>query len=156
MGEWNPVPGYSGYAVNSCGQIMGPHRRVLRPMVMPSGHLYVLAGKMHRDPDVPRKLFVHRAVLFAFVGPPGKGQEGRHLDGDSTNNRSSNLAWGDRLEQRADDRRNGVDRHSRVRKLTMDQVAEIRCSRVASRPLAKIYKVSHTTIQKIRLGERYG
>lgn len=38
--------------------------------------------------------FVHRLVLEAFVGPCPPGMQCRHLDGNSLNNRLSNLCWG--------------------------------------------------------------
>ena len=38
--------------------------------------------------------YVHRLVLSAFDRPPGRGEQGRHLDGNPRNNHLSNLAWG--------------------------------------------------------------
>src|SRR5436309_3088927 len=40
---------------------------------------------------------VHRLVLEAFVGPRLPGMECRHLDGNTKNNRLSNICWGSRL-----------------------------------------------------------
>ena len=144
------VPGYTGYFVSDDGLIYGPSGKLMHQMTMPSGHLYVLCnrgrGKQH-------KLFVHRAVLLAYVGLPGNGQEARHLDGDPTHNKLSNLAWGTRYEQWDDRRRHGVapiGESSGSHKLTESQVIEIRRkyanNRVTYRSLAKEYGVSHTTI----------
>ncbi len=146
--EWVCVPGWDGFTVTRTGRIRGPSGRALSPMKNPGGHLYVTRGK------ASHKLYVHRAVLLAFIGPPPAGMETRHLNGDPTDNRLGNLAWGTRFDQRADDRRNGVDRtHARV--LTMKQAAAIRRSKATSRVAAEQHGVSHTTIQKIRRGERY-
>jgi hypothetical protein len=53
---WNPVPTHPGYSANARGEIRGPSGAILRPMRMPSGHLYVLTP----EPRRPRKLFVKR------------------------------------------------------------------------------------------------
>ncbi|WP_420876199.1 HNH endonuclease [Pseudomonas kermanshahensis] len=50
------------------------------------------------DDGVKRKTLVHRLVALAFLGPCPTGDHlVRHLDGDGTNNRSANLAWGNEL-----------------------------------------------------------
>lgn len=54
-----------------------------------------------------RTFRVHRLVLLAFVGPCPEGMEARHEDGDPSNNRLDNLAWGTPAENRADNRRLG-------------------------------------------------
>lgn len=61
--------------------------------------------------DGKRKRFaVHRLVAAQYLPPrPSDQHEVRHLDGDKTNNRASNLAWGTRKEN-ADDR----ERHGRT------------------------------------------
>lgn len=51
---------------------------------------------------------VSRLVLENFVGPCPPGMECRHLDGDSTNNRLNNLAWGTRLQNASDRIRHGT------------------------------------------------
>lgn len=85
--EWAAVPGYAGYAVTRVGAIRGPSGRVLRPMTAHRGHLYILT----RRPGVPRKLYIHKAVLLAFVGPPPRDKPfGRHLN-DKLDNRLENL-----------------------------------------------------------------
>jgi len=47
-------------------------------------------------------------VQLAFAGPP----EVRHLDGDQSNNRPENLAWGSRVENEQD-KRKGKDEKGR-------------------------------------------
>lgn len=49
-------------------------------------------------PSGSRSFLVHRLVLGAFVGPCPAGMECRHLNGDSTDNRVENLAWGTHVE----------------------------------------------------------
>lgn len=155
--EWRAVPTHAGYFVNALGQILGPRGRVLRPMVQDkTGHLYVLTYKRR-----PRKLFVHRAVLMAFVGMPKPGQEGRHLDGNPDQNAAGNLAWGTRQQNSDDKQRHGTHpkgERSGTAKLTEADVREIRrlYGSQSLRSLAARFGVSHTAIRRAALGIKWG
>jgi hypothetical protein len=154
--EWRPVPTHPGYSVNAYGEIRGPSGQTLRPMRAHRGHLYVLTPLPRR----PRKLYVHRAVLLAFMGPPPAGQEGRHLDGDPEHNHLSNLAWGTPLQNAADKERHGRQpkgERSVTAKLTEAQVREIRGlhGTASLRQLAARYGVSHTAIRRAALGIKW-
>ena len=48
------------------------------------------------------RLFVHRLVLLAFIGPCPEGMESAHSDGDRTNNDISNLSWKTPVDNNAD------------------------------------------------------
>lgn len=54
-----------------------------------------------------RKVRVHLLVMLTFVGPTPRGMEIRHLDGDPTNPRLDNLAFGTHAENMADMVRHG-------------------------------------------------
>lgn len=151
---WLPVNGSAGYFVNQSGQILGPSGKILHPIsARRTGHLYVF---MHR-----KKKWVHRVVLEAFVGPCPQGHEGRHLDDNPKHNNLMNLAWGTRLENAQDKRRNGhllVGEKVKTAKLTEAAVLEIR-RRVGSetlRALAREYGVSHTAIRRAANGMKWG
>jgi hypothetical protein len=88
---WTMVPGWR-FSVNQEGLIKGPSGRILAPMASNTGHLYVLYRDGGRG-GKQRKLYVHRAVLMAFVGPCPEGHEARHLNGEPNDNRLSNLCW---------------------------------------------------------------
>jgi hypothetical protein len=99
---WKAVPGYEGqYEVSDQGRVRSGEK-ILAQATMRSGHLTVhLCRQTH---------YVHRLVLFAFVGVPQSNVariETRHLDGNPTNNSLSNLTWGTVAENRADRRRLG-------------------------------------------------
>lgn len=150
------VPGYDGYSVSAEGSMVGP-AGPMRPMLAEKGHAYVLTSR----PGVPRKLFVHRAVLLAFVGPPPPGKPwALHRDDIPSNNSLGNLYWGSRQDN-ADDRvRNGNaprGEGSVCSKLTNDQVIEIRRRRPAEslRSLAAEFGVSHTAIRRAALGKNW-
>lgn len=56
-----------------------------------------------------RNVAVHCLVAEAFLGPkPTPNHEVRHLDGDCTNNRPENLAWGTHQENIDDRERHGT------------------------------------------------
>ena len=99
---WKPVPGYEGrYEVSDQGRVRNRVKE-LAQTTMRSGHLTVHLGKQTH--------YVHRLVLFAFVGVLQSNVtriEARHLDGNPTNNHLSNLRWGTVAENRADRRRLG-------------------------------------------------
>jgi hypothetical protein len=53
--------------------------------------------------DNRKHIAVHRLVADAFLPPrPVGATQIRHLDGDPTNNRADNLAWGDAASNAAD------------------------------------------------------
>ena len=92
--EWRPVVDWEGlYEISSYGQVKSLPRlaadgkRVRGGIMKPSpdkrGRLEVKLSRPGRH-KVRR---VHQLVMEAFAGPPGPGQEVRHLDGDPANNR---------------------------------------------------------------------
>lgn len=156
--EWRAVPGYEGYFVTAAGRMRGP-RGPMRPMAAHRGHLYILTVR----PGVPRKLYVHKAVLLAFVGPPPPGHEARHLNDVPHDNRIENLAWGTPLENAADKIRNGgqtFGERSGTAKLTELDVRSIRLRYAAGgvtlRALGAEFGVSHTAIRRAVTGTKWG
>ena len=79
-------------------------------------------------------------VLTAFFGPPTpEKNQCRHLDGNKTNNASTNLAWGtvnENAEDQVQSGRQAYGSRGGMSKLTRDQVQEIK----AMRDLGLTYK----------------
>jgi hypothetical protein len=98
-------------------------------------------------------------VLEAFIGPRPDGYEARHLNGNGEDNHVSNLAWGTRKENYADQRRHGVaaigSKHGSA-KLTEASVREIRAlHRILKWPVDRIaaaYGVSGNHLRKVISG----
>lgn len=109
----------------------------------------------------PTLRLAHQLVLTAFVGPRPKGKVARHLDGDPTNNRKSNLRWGTQAQNIADQIRHGTSTRGVQNggaKLDRPQVLAIRSALkkgARGSTLARKYQVSQATICRIRYGHRY-
>ncbi len=132
------IPGFPDYCVSSCGVVYsrfvyGSRQRRVGPWwalkLKPSHggrywcvNLYRVVGKSERR-------LVHSLVLSAFVGPPPKGQEGRHSNDVGTDNRLENLSYGTKLDNFKDSVRNGLARlneghHNAI--WTNEQIREVR------------------------------
>jgi hypothetical protein len=107
-------PSADGYRVSDDGRVQcrlrrGPNPRgftdwrELKPTLRSDGYLKVSMRIDGRQ----RQRLVHTLVAEAFLGPKPPANDVRHLDGDKTNNRLSNLAYGTRAENVADTRRHG-------------------------------------------------
>lgn len=166
----HPIAGFEGYFVDEEGRVWSKHRRgragkfgpVYDPTPLKSNwtnknsacvsgrYLSVTltdaSGKKH-------SCGVHTLVCAAFRGPkPGPDSEVRHLDGDASNNRATNLAWGSRADNRADQEAHGT--FSRA-KLRPDQVSVIKASASSNKVLAEQYGVNEHAIYLIKTGRTW-
>jgi hypothetical protein len=169
--EWKPVPipeFDEFYEVSSLGRVRSLSRqtrrhyvqgRILKPGRHGGGYLNIM---MSID-GVRAQRLVHQLVLGAFVGLPEPGQEGRHLNGDSTDNRQENLVWGTSGENEADKILHGTSSRgsgNAAAKLEEWQVLEIRRRYAdggeSQRALAAVYGVGQGAISRLVTGARWG
>lgn len=100
---WQPVPGMEDrYEVSDLGRVR--HTRYLKPWVDRDGYQWIT---VRLDKETKRNFPVHHLVLKAFIGEPEPGQESRHHNDVSDDNRLENLAWGTRQDNADDRKRNG-------------------------------------------------
>ncbi len=102
------------------------------------------------------KMFVHRLVLLAFVGPCPNGMEACHFpDRDVTNNRLSNLRWDTKQANAADATTHGTfargERQGSA-KATAEVVRAIRdeyaTGDISQAALATKYGLGQSTVSK--------
>lgn len=103
------MPGFDGYYATTEGRIWstrewrGTRGRWLRGGVHSrrTGHLSVMLAGAHH--------LTHAVVALTFLGPRPEGLQVRHLNGDPTDNRVVNLAYGTAKENRQDTLLHGTD-----------------------------------------------
>lgn len=95
--EWKQIPGWEAYWVSDEGQISykgGPQKGILRTSQKKKGYLFVNLRFPNGYGTGKTTMYVHRAVLLAFVGPAPIGKShGHHKEPPITNNRLDNLEW---------------------------------------------------------------
>ncbi|MGK2908792.1 MAG: NUMOD4 motif-containing HNH endonuclease [Sphingobium sp.] len=110
--EWKDVPGYEGlYIVSRQGVVRSVPRKCISYRRGKPFDWLVIGGDLKGYIDrygyqcvllsrdgKPKRHKVHRVVCITFHGQPPEGCEVGHLDGNSANNRDTNLAWITRFE----------------------------------------------------------
>ena len=125
----------------------------------PDGRGYLIVT-LYSDTLSRKSFMVHTLVLHSFRGSPKPGQQCRHMNGKSGDNRLPNLRWGTSAQNAKDRIRHGtVARGERQgpAKLTADQVREIRhlaSQGMVRRELSRRFNVTDVTLYRIihRLG----
>lgn len=176
--DLRPIPNLDGYAASADGSVWtelkmrgrGANRMMHKSGVwrrLPAGpdkHGYriIRVGAGVAGGGKSRKLYVHRLVLEAFVGPCPDGMECRHLNGDRGDCRPENLAWGTRGENQLDRADHGTSNRGEAHwrsKLNSEQVSEIkRLLSLGERgsAIARRYGVHPVTVSGIKLGRIWG
>lgn len=119
---------------------------------------YYTFNVKHEGKSYPVK--VHKLVAYIKFGPDAFKFLVRHLDGNSLNNDWTNLALGNGSQNAYDRPRQERLEHARKaartqRRLSEEQVLEIRASKDSLKVLVERYGVSKTTISYVRNGKTY-
>lgn len=163
--ELREVPGYPGYFVTFYGKIKGRSGRWLKPEIDSSGYFRIRC--YFGSADRSKRLFVHHAVLLAWVALRPEGYVGRHTpDRDRSNNRADNLAWGTHMDNIRDSLNDGTHvslndiRGSKApaAKLSEIQIIQIRsllANGLTHQEISNSYNVSRQAITRISSGKSY-
>lgn len=147
------IPYASKYYVSSNGEVFSFIKnkpKKLKPGIGGYGyHKVTLIGnngeKIHR--------YVHHLVMENFLYSRPRHLETRHLDGDSLNNKLTNLKYGTHKENENDKNIYGVRKPTNP-KLTINEVIEIRKMKgsTSQANIARKFHVSPMTISRIMNG----
>ncbi len=166
---WLPVCGFEGfYEVSNLGRVRSVDRTVTRDYgdgrkttvrrrgaIMKFDYRDGYATVRMQAEGRSFKAYVHRLVCAAFNGPQPTPEKimVAHNDGDFTNNTPENVRWATPTENQRD--REGHVTHNRgershLRKLTWDDVSEIRESSEPNPHVARRFGVTSANIRMIR------
>jgi hypothetical protein len=150
---WFQVRGNRGYFVSELGEVWSSRsRRLLR-----GGR----AGIGYRSIMFPDgRSYIHYVVCELFNGPrPSEKHQVRHLDGDLSNNRYDNLAWGTPAQNAADKNLHGTspigERNGQARLTRADVIAmrELRSNTSLSfKRIAQMFGVTAMTAHRAITG----
>jgi hypothetical protein len=162
---WKAIDGWDGYEVSDHGRVRSWKKcrrspgdqlpRLIATWKLPKTGYHILACK---DRGRRKNVYVHHAVLFAFVGPCPAGMEVCHNDGDPDNNTLSNLRYDTKKANAADTTRQGRrvkgGRHYAAQ-LTDERAAELRAFNGTCRQAATAFGVTYCVAYHIRRGDTY-
>lgn len=153
---WKDIPGFPSYQVNEIGQVRslkGKDPKLMKPTIH-DGYWAFYPSYGRKD---KRRLFSHVAVLSAFIGPMPEWAECiRHLNGDRTDNRISNLCYGTHSENSQDMMIHNpglrAGENNGRAKVTKEQALEIRKRRASGEKptlLASEFDLNYSTVWRI-------
>jgi hypothetical protein len=165
MELWKDIKGFEGhYKISNYGNVMSIKRdreKILKNRVNAFGYHHV---SLRKDGKAYEKL-VHRLVAENFSDAEHK-ETVNHKDGNKINNHISNLEWATKKEQMVHAYKHhlkapvsGITNGNHV--LSVEEVKEIRSiykphsKEYGMRALAKKYKVSESTIDKLVRNKTY-
>lgn len=157
--EYRDVVGFEEYfQVSNLGNVFSKRsNRILKQAKDKAGY-WTFATRIGGRNGTAHTFRTHRLVAEAFIPNPEGKPFVNHIDGCKTNNVVSNLEWVTAKENAVHAWSTGLlkprPNHSQ-RKLSADQVREIRASNLSLRKLGEIYGVHNASIWRIKHGEVY-
>lgn len=132
-GHWKQHPDHPRYFFCSDGRVASTFRKKPRLLIGCECGLGYRAISCIIQKGAYKRIYIHRAVCALFNGAPTENDlHVRHLDGDMTNNKASNLAWGTPLENMNDMRQHGrtcIGEKNAMAKITRKIVEEMKSIR---------------------------
>ena len=166
--QWKDIEGFEGfYQVSNRGRVRSVTRevngrryrsRIMKP-VLRQGYWCVGLRKV----GVGSAPAIHRLMAAAFLPNPDNNPEVIHINGVRTDNRLSNLKWGDHADAQTIAWAQGKHEGSRpvrgedvhTAQLTEEEARRILLSKEKTDVLAQRYKVSLSAIKHLRRGRSW-
>lgn len=150
------------YSFMADGSVVSHSRR--KPFIMSPIRMGSYVGLQLKGVDGQiHKEYLHRLICEAFNGPCPADHVCRHLDGDKTNNKAANLAWGTQTQNNMDKLEHGTAPNGEknpMAKLRASEVMEMREIRRATgspfHAIAKKFNVSPMTAYRAITGQCWG
>lgn len=173
--EWRSIPGFEDrYEVSDRGRVRSL-RMINAKVNYLRGAPKIMAGS--RDKDGRHRIVLHQGerrlacqvgvlVLMAFVGPRPEKHDCRHIDGNASNDRLTNLQWSTHAVNMADKNAHGTFVAPPARRGTANNKAvltedDIRCIRAepfyrgVNTMLGRAFGVLPSSIGNIRAGRSW-
>lgn len=148
--------GVSGYSIDRDGNIWSVVRGAPKRLSPSQNRFGYLCVRLVHEDGARRTVRLHVEACRAFHGDkPTPAHQVRHLNGNRTDNRADNLAWGTSKENAADRAAHGktaVGERNGVAKITDAQANEIRASVEPNKVLAARYGLNHQYVYQIKSG----
>jgi hypothetical protein len=151
--DWKKYPGYPDYRISPNGEVWTEKRNHL--MATPFFDRYKQIGL--RDGKRKKTFYIHRLVAKLYVRNPNpkKYKQVNHLDLDRGNNCFKNLRWTDARGNKLHALQLGAiplgEKHPNSI-FTNKQAIQIYNSKSSTKTLAKIYRVSESSINRLKRG----
>ena len=159
--DWAYVPSLGGrYLVSTNGRLYSkPRGRTKGGFLRLHSYVGGYLGTALRRARGKGTVLAHWLVAETFIGPRVAGMEVCHLNGNPKDNRAENLAYKSKHANEADKALHGTllrGENTPSRKLTWDQVCEIRLRKEQQAVLAERFGVARSTIQRVQSGQTWG
>lgn len=163
--EWREIPNFPTYSVSNLGRLRrDPHKTFNKGnnsfqyckggilKLCDDGKGYLKVGTYINGRY--KSLYVHQAVMWAFVGKQEKGMEVRHLNSNPSDNRLENLSYGTKSDNMQDAVKIGTLVFSRS-SLSKEDVVAIGKDPRPINIIAKSFNVCEATIINIKQGKSF-
>lgn len=160
---WKPIPSFPRYEVSNLGRVRSVRFKTLTKLIKQNGGYLRFKATITTDTKQYKKHFsVHRCVAEAFLGPPPSPKhQVNHINKIRTDNRLENLEWVTQSQNELHKHRFHLYKNygKRIKdgaKLSRLDVIDLKYDIIkglSNQELAKKYKVTQSTISKIRNGQ---
>jgi hypothetical protein len=162
---YKDIEGYPDYRIGDDGSVISKRRygvwKPLKPCRCGVGFRSMYVALYSGQPGGKgTKTLVHRLVLETFLGPCPEGMECCHNNGNSLDNRLSNLRWDTHVSNLADRKKHGTyktgERHHRSKLLDaeIEEIIKLRSEGWKLSALGRRFSVSRQTVWRHCLTRR--